>query len=324
MRALVFDGKTLTLDRVYRTPEVRVGEALIMPTAVGVCSTDLEITRGYMGFTGVLGHEFVGKVVEVHRDDTEVYGPWVGKRVVGSINCACVHCDLCEAGLPTHCRHRTVLGIQGRDGCFSDRFLLPIQNLHEVPDSVDDDHAVFTEPLAAACQVLRQIWPEPHQSVMVLGGGRLGMLVAQALARVNPNVQIVGRDVRKLAVSEKWGIQATPLSEVVHRNDQDIVIDCTGNPSGMTTAMQLVRPRGKIVLKTTTMGTIGVNPAPLVIHEIELIGSRCGPFPDALKLLQANAIDVLSLISRRMKLEDGIAAVRCAAQPGVFKVLMEL
>jgi alcohol dehydrogenase len=323
MRALLFDGKQPRLDPQYDEPRMAPGEAMIRPTRAGICATDLEICRGYMGFSGVLGHEFVGIVEKVHETADAPTRALVGKRVVGTINCACGRCDMCAGGLGNHCRQRTVLGISGRDGCFADRFTLPAANLLPVPDAIDDDHAVFIEPLAAACQVLRQVRIETQPYVTVLGDGRLGLLVAQVLAGHNASVRLVGKHPEKMALCEKWSVKHRPLGDLSPRADQDIVIDCTGSPEGLATAMQLVRPAGKIILKTTVAGQRSADLAPLVIHEIQLIGSRCGPFPDALALLVNRRIDVLSLISRRMKLSDGLAALKLAQQPRMLKVLLE-
>ncbi len=324
MQALVYDGKQVSLQTNRPDPKLVPAEALIKPLRMGLCATDLEICRGYLGFQGVLGHEFVGKVQAVGSQADKA---WVGKRVVGSINCACLECDMCKAGLRAHCRNRTVLGIAGRDGCCADAFTLPTQNLIEVPDTIDDDHAVFTEPLAAAYQIRRQLTIEGRPYITILGDGRLGLLCAQVLSQLNATVRCVGKHTDKLALCEKWGVKHRLLDDVGLRADQDIVVDCTGSPTGLTTAMQMVRPRGKIVLKTTTAPhnnrQPGVDLSPLVIHEIELIGSRCGPFPEALAALAAEQIDVLSLISRRMKLADSPDALNTAQHPDVIKVLLE-
>lgn len=300
---------------------VSEGEALLRPLRMGICATDLELCRGYMGYTGVLGHEFVAVVEQVsdrRRKDL------VGKRVVGSINCVCGKCDMCRSGLKEHCRQRTVLGIAGRPGCFADRFTLPVLNLHEVPDAIDDDQAVFVEPLAAACQILRQLTIEGRPYITVLGDGRLGLLCAQVMSQLNATVRLVGKHPDKLALCEKWGIKHRLLQDVGLRSDQDIVVDCTGSADGLETAMKMVRPRGKIVLKTTVApGGKAVDLSPLVIHEIQLIGSRCGPFPDAIAALLAQKVDVVSLITRRAKLADGVEAMRLAGSPGVIKVLLE-
>ncbi len=324
MQALVFDGIQPTLDPRRDEPAPPPGECLIRPTRLGVCSTDLEICRGYMGFTGVLGHEFVG-VVEMVAE--KKHADWVGKRVVGNINCVRSICDLCKAGLREHARDRSVLGIKDRDGCFADLFALPVENLYEVPDNVDDDHAVFAEPLAAAFQILRQLTVEGRPFITVLGDGRLGLLVAQVVNQLNATVRVVGKHEEKLRLCEKWNIKHRLLKDVGLRQDQDIVIDCTGSPRGLETAMQMVRPRGTIVMKTTTTppapGEPHLDLSPLVIHEINLIGSRCGPFPDALEALSAQTIDVVSLISKRMKLADGVAALKAATRSDTIKVLLE-
>lgn len=294
---------------------------------MGVCATDLELCRGYMGFKGVLGHEFVGVVEEVNTRDAKVARQWTGKRVVGTINCICGKCDMCKAGLREHCRDRTVLGIAGRDGCFAQRFTLPAQNLLAVPDSIDDDRAVFTEPLAAAYQIIRQLTIEGRPFITVLGDGRLGLLCAQVMSQLNATVRLVGKHPEKLALCEKWGVKHRVLDDVGLRADQDIVVDCTGSASGLPTAMKMVRPRGKIVMKTTVApeqsAKAPVDLSPLVINEIQVIGSRCGPFGEALTALATQKIDVLSLISRRMKLADGVDALRAARSPGVIKVLLE-
>jgi len=277
-----------------------------------------------MGFSGVLGHEFVGVVESVaERKDSR----WLDKRVVGTINCVCGGCDMCKSGLREHCRDRTVLGIAGRDGCFAERFTLPSMNLIEVPDNIDDDHAVFTEPLAAAYQILRQLTIEGRPFITVLGDGRLGLLCAQVMSELNATVRCVGKHAEKLQLCEKWGVKHRLLEDVGLRNDQDIVVDCTGSASGLTAAMGMVRPRGTIVMKTTVApGSLeqgAMDLSPLVINEINLVGSRCGPFDEALRLMSAEKVDVLSLISKRMKLADGVDALKAAGQPDTIKVLLE-
>lgn len=328
MRALVLNEQGgVTLEERYAEPapgDIPRGEVLMRPTRMGVCSTDLELCKGYMGFSGVLGHEFVGVVEEAGPGADRA---WVGKRVVGEINCVCGQCDMCRAGLREHCRDRTVLGIAGRDGCFAERFVLPAANLHAVPGNVDDDRAVFVEPLAAALQVARQLTIEGRPYVTVLGDGRLGLLCAQVLAKLNATVRCVGRHEAKLGLCEKWGIKHRLLADVGLRQDQDIVVDCTGSASGITTALQMLRPRGTLVMKTT-VAPGSIDPAtfdlsPIVINEINVIGSRCGPFADAIDLLSSEAVDVVSLISRRMRLSDGPAVLEQAGRPGVLKLLLE-
>lgn len=334
MRALVLDesGRAV-LDERYAEPSAGAGEVVVRPSRVGVCSTDLELVKGYMGFAGVLGHEFVGVVEAVGAG---VDKGWVGKRVVGEINCVCGRCDMCKAGLKEHCRDRTVLGIAGRDGCFSERFVLPAANLHVVPGNVDDDRAVFAEPLAAALQVVRQLTIEGRPYVTVLGDGRLGLLCVQVLARLNATVRCVGKHEAKLGLCEKWGIKHRLLSDVGLRQDQDIVVDCTGSASGLTTAMGMLRPRGTLVMKTTVApgsapgngrdeagdGANGLDLSPIVVNELDVVGSRCGPFAEALDVLSREAVDVVSLISRRMKLSDGSGVLEAAGQRGALKVLV--
>ncbi len=323
VQAIVLKGQQATLETSHAVPAPAKGEVLIRPTRMGVCATDLELCKGYMGFNGVLGHEFVGVVEEA----ADAKGKkWVGKRVVGSINCVCGKCDMCKAGLSTHCRNRTVLGIQDRDGAFAERFTLPAINLYEVPDNLDDDQAVFTEPLAAAYQILQQLTIEGRPYITVLGDGRLGLLCAQVMSQLNATVRCVGKHPDKLERCEKWGVKHRLLADVGLRQDQDIVVDCTGSASGFTTAMAMVRPRGTIVMKTTVAVTEQTEPidlSPLVINEINVVGSRCGPFAAALDALSSEKIDVLSLISRRMRLSDGVEALRTASKPGVVKVLLE-
>jgi threonine dehydrogenase-like Zn-dependent dehydrogenase len=317
MRALVFD-KALTYHARHPEPPWALGDTLIRVRQAGVCSTDLEITRGYMGFRGILGHEFVGEVLESPQKQL------MGKRVVGEINVVCGRCDLCLSGLSTHCRARTVLGILNRDGAFADVVRLPAENLHLLPDSVDDDQAVFVEPLAAAFQVLKQVKLDGRKWVTVLGDGRLGLLVAQVLRETGAPVRVIGRHPDKLALCERWSIRARPLDDILPRHDQDVVIDCTGSASGFELAMQMVRPRGTIVLKSTVAQGKPLNLAPLVIDEINVVGSRCGPFRDAIRALAEKRIDVTSLIHRRMRIEQGVEAMELAGRPGVLKVLIAM
>lgn len=316
MRALVFD-KSLTLDPRRAEPAAGLGDTLLKVRQAGICSTDLEIVKGYMGFKGVLGHEFVADVLSSPDKDL------VGQRVVGEINVVCGRCDLCLSGLSTHCRNRSVLGILNHDGAFADFVRLPAINLHVVPKTIDDDAAVFVEPLAAAFQVLKQVnLGEGRKWVTVLGDGRLGLLVAQVLRNAGCPVRVIGKHPDKLALCEKWSIRSRALQDIVPRHDQDIVVDCTGSAAGFELAMAMVRPRGAIVLKSTVAQGKPLNLAPLVIDEIQVIGSRCGPFRQAIAALAAKEIDVASLIHRRMKLDQGVEAMNLAARPGVLKVIL--
>jgi threonine dehydrogenase-like Zn-dependent dehydrogenase len=302
MRALVFD-KTISFQPRRNEPAAEDGDTLIKVTQAGICATDLEITRGYMGFAGVLGHEFVGVVVDSPQKEL------VGQRVVGEINIVCGRCDLCLSGLSSHCRQRSVLGISGHDGAFADFVRLPALNLHVLPKTVDDDQAVFIEPLAAAYQVLKQIKLDGRKWVTVLGDGRLGLLVAQVLRNAGCPVRVIGKYPQKLALCEKWSIRSRPLSDIVPRHDQDVVVECTGTAAGMELAMGIVRPRGTIVLKSTAAAGKAMNLAPLVVDEINLIGSRCGPFREAIAGLAEKQVEVASLIHRRSRLEQGVEAM---------------
>ena len=315
MRALVFD-KTLSFQPRHPEPPTTAGDTLVRVRQAGICSTDLEIVKGYMNFRGVLGHEFVGDVISSPNKDL------VGQRVCGEINIVCGRCDLCLSGLSNHCRNRSVLGILEHDGAFAEFVRLPANNLHVLPKAVDDDAAIFVEPLAAAFQVLKQVPIDSRKWVTVLGDGRLGLLVAQVLRDAGCPVRVVGKHPQKLALCEKWQIRARPLDDIVPRHDQDIVVDCTGSAAGLELAIQMVRPRGTVVLKSTAAAGKAINLAPAVIDEINIVGSRCGPFREAINALAEKRIDVISLIHRRMKLEQGVEAMELAGRPGVLKVLL--
>src|SRR5947208_10750927 len=315
MRSLVFD-QSLALDTRRPEPAPSDGDTLIKVRQAGTCATDIEITKGYMSYRGVLGHEFVGEVVNSPDRDL------IGQRVCGEINVVCGRCDLCLSGLSTHCRARAVLGILNHDGAFADYLRLPAGNLHVVPRNVEDDQAVFVEPLAAAYQVLKQIKLDGRKWVTVLGDGRLGLLVAQVLGNAGCPVRVIGKHADKLALCEKWSIRSRPLDEIQPRHDQDVVVDCTGSAAGFELAMQMTRPRGTIILKSTVAGGKPMNLAPLVIDELNVIGSRCGPFKEAIMALSEKSVDVTSLIHRRMKLDQGIEAMELAGRPGVWKSVL--
>jgi threonine dehydrogenase-like Zn-dependent dehydrogenase len=317
MRSLVFD-KTLAFDPHHAEPDAAQGDTLLRVRQAGICATDLEIAKGYMGFRGILGHEFVADVVSSPDKDL------VGQRVVGEINVVCGRCDLCLSGLSTHCRNRSVLGILNHDGAFADFVRLPRTNLHVVPKTVDDDSAVFVEPLAAAFQVLKQVQLDSRKWVTVLGDGRLGLLVAQVLRETGCQIRVIGKHSQKLGLCEKWSIRARSVMDIVPRHDQDVVVECTGSAGGIELALQMVRPRGVVVLKSTVATGKPLNLAPAVIDEVQIIGSRCGPFREAIAALTEKRIDVASLIHRRMKLEQGVEAMDLAARPGVLKVLLTM
>ena len=317
MLALVFDGSPV-LRSDYPEPRCAKGEALIAVKVAGVCSTDLEILKGYMGFRGVMGHEFVGVMADGPK-------PWIGKRVVAEINCVCGRCDMCTRGLSNHCRSRGVLGIDGRDGAFAQYVAIPVRNLHEVPAGVSDEAAVFVEPLAAAFQIIRQIKCAGNDNVVVLGDGRLGQLIVRVLKLRVRRLLMVGRHAAKLEAAEKQGVQTILEADFVPSAQADVVIDATGSPGGLELAMKEVRPRGTIVLKSTTAaGAGGLDLAPLVINEVTVVGSRCGPVPDALRALLRREVDVSALISRRFPLSEAAAALEAARSSENIKVLIDV
>jgi len=325
MRALLLDGK-LKLVADYPTPEPPPGEALIRVNVAGVCNTDLELVKGYRQFRGIPGHEFVG-VVEC-APGAEA---WEGRRVVGEINVACDACPTCRANRPstssghrpTHCPNRTTLGIRGRDGAFAECLTLPITNLHPVPDAVSDESAIFTEPLAAACEIVEQVHARPTDRVVVVGDGKLGLLCAQVLALTGCDLTVVGRHPEKLGIVARQGI-ATALDDVDVEGGADVVVEATGHPGGYAAARRLVRPRGTIVLKSTYHASLEVNLTEVVVDEITLVGSRCGPFAPALRLLERGLVQVTSLIQARYTFSKVLTAFEHAAQPGTLKVLVAM
>ena len=315
MRAIVLEQNEVQLQQERPSPNPAADEVLVRVTRAGVCETDLQLIKGYMGFHGVLGHEFVG-VAES--------GPYAGQRVVGEINCACWTCDTCRRGLQTHCPNRTVIGILNHDGAFADLIAVPQRNLHRVPDSIPDDMAVFVEPVAAAFQIPAQLAINTSDRIIVLGDGRLGNLCAQVLASIADDVLVVGKHPEKLALLESMGVRTALLSDSLPERAADVVVDCTGSESGLPSALKLVRPRGTIVLKTTVAGAQTLAWAPFVIDEITLVGSRCGPFDRALEALEHGLIDVEPLIMDRFSLSKGLMALQRAQQKGVLKVLLEM
>ena len=314
MNALSWDGHALSV--VELTPPAGVpGTAVVRVGLAGVCNTDLELVKGYMGFHGVLGHEFVGTVV----DGPE---PWKDTRVVGEINFACGQCAFCQRGLRRHCPNRRVMGILNADGAFAEFVAVPVANLHAVPRDVPDDAAVFTEPLAAAFEILDQVTVQPAMGCVVLGDGKLGLLVAQVLFQAGARVVAVGKHDDKLGILRRCGIETVTLAEW-DGAPADLVVEATGTVEGFDLALAATRPRGTLVLKSTVGDTHQLNLAPVVINEITVIGSRCGSFEPALRALEAGSIDVRSLISARRSLSEGVEALRMAAKPGVLKVLIE-
>ena len=314
MRALVWNGAELRLTE-RTAPAATDGMAVVRVHLAGVCRTDLEIVKGYMGFTGVLGHEFVGTVA---------VGPdgWRDERVVAEINFECGACDTCLRGLGRHCPHRRVLGIEGADGAFAEYVAVPVRNLHRVPDGVADEAAVFTEPLAAAFEIFEQIEIPAGKRVVVLGDGRLGLLVAQVLDRTGARVLLAGKHPAKLAIAAARGIETTLVGDGPPA-PAGLVIEATGSIDGLRLALDVVEPRGTLVLKSTIAGSPSVDLSPLVIKEISLVGSRCGPFPPALSLLANEEVDVRPLVSARLPLARADEALRRASVPGALKVLID-
>jgi len=312
---LWLDSQRLTLRADLPVPLPPLGEALIRVLKAGICNTDIELTRGYYPYTGVLGHEFVGVV--------ESEGQWKGRRVCGEINAACGQCEQCWGGRRTHCENRTVLGIRNRAGVFAEYLTLPFENLHAVPDSVSDDEAAFTEPLAAALEITQQIGIHSSDTVMVIGDGKLGLLCAQVLALTGSNLLVLGRHQSKLDILAARGIRAILVDDAPPAR-VDIVVECTGSPAGFDLARKFLRPRGTLVLKSTYAGSLTVNMSRIVVDEITIVGSRCGPFAPALDLLARKLVDVRSLIHARYPLRDAVAAMERAQQPGLLKVLLDV
>lgn len=313
MRALWLENNKTDVREI--DPPRNPNEALIKIRKAGICSTDLELVKGYYPYTGVLGHEFVGEVIEA--DDAG----WIGQRVTGEINVVCGQCEQCLNGRPTHCEKRTVLGIVNRDGTFAEFTRLPIANLHKVPPSVPDEMAVFTEPLAAALEIQEQIEIKPGDRVLLVGAGRLGQLIAQTLALTGCDLRVAARHARQKELLAARGIRIVAPEEV-QRWRWDIVVEATGSPTGFDLARQAVRPRGTLVLKSTYKGEMNVNFSSIVVDEVTILGSRCGPFEPALKLMESRQVDPTVLIDDEFSLGDGLKAFERAAQPGVLKVLI--
>jgi threonine dehydrogenase-like Zn-dependent dehydrogenase len=309
MKALVFDGQ-LKLDPSHPLPHVPKGESLVRVLRAGICDTDLEIIKGYMSYQGVLGHEFVGIVED---------GELKGARVVGEINASDGTCPTCARGDPTHCPNRSTLGIVNRDGALANYLALPNRNLHRVPDAVTDAQAVFTEPLAAACEITDRVHIRPTDRVCIIGDGKLGLLCAQVLCLTGCDMQIVGHHAEKLEILKSRGMAVTTDPKSID-GGFDVVVDCTGQAGGFELARTLLRPRGTLVLKSTFHGAQEMPFAPIVIDEITIVGSRCGPFEPALRLLEKGLIDVQAMLTAEYPMERGVEAFQRAAARGVLKV----
>lgn len=316
MRALVLDGTQLSLHTDYPVAEVPEDSTRVQVIQAGICETDLQLIAGYMGFAGVLGHEFVG-VAES--------GPFAGKRVVGEINCICNDCDACRQGRGNHCPNRSVVGILNHDGAFADSLVVPNTNLHEVPDQMPDDLATLVEPVAAALQILEQLTVQPGMRAIVVGDGRLGNLSAQVLKGAGCDVSVVGKHSPKLATFADLNMDTYLLgaSDKLARTG-DIVVDCTGSSSGLATAIGLTRPRGTLVMKTTVAENHQLSLAAIVIDEITMVGSRCGPFDKAIEWLAAGKLQLDNFVSDHFSLQAYEHAFRRAQEKDAMKVMLQM
>jgi threonine dehydrogenase-like Zn-dependent dehydrogenase len=315
-------------------PKLRPGWALVRVRLAGICNTDVELLHGYYNFRGVLGHEFVGTVEQLRGASAAEKKKWLGRRVCGEINISCKAlgrhpvCDFCRRGVKTHCQHRTVLGIIGHPGAYAEYLTLPVENLHVVPDSISDEQAVFVEPLAAACEIFEQVDVRKFREAAVLGDGKLAQLIARVLRTAIPRVVMYGKHEQKLALARRAGIgtkkvrgHAGDLTRV--QEDFHLVVEATGSPTGLALAQRVTKPRGTLVLKSTFHGAAPVETWPIVVKEITVIGSRCGPFAKAIALLRSRMVDPTTLITRTFPLADAQNAIAFAQQPGVMKVLLK-
>ncbi len=313
MKALYLDEKLELRD--IALPEPGRDQALVKVNMAGICNTDVELVKGYMGFAGVPGHEFVG-VVE------DGAGSWFGKRVCGEINFGCGACGYCARGLSRHCPNRSVMGILNQDGAFAEYVVVPVANLRQIPDSISDRSAVFVEPLAAAFEILEQIKIEPNHKVAVVGDGKLGLLICQVLRLTGCDLLLVGKHENKLAIARGWGV-ATTMPDSLDKSGFDVVVEASGAAGGFETAMQLLRPRGTMVLKSTYASELSLNAAPIVIDEISIIGSRCGQFEPAIRVLQQRLVTVDDMITATYPFGRALQAFEHAQKPGVLKILLQ-
>jgi threonine dehydrogenase-like Zn-dependent dehydrogenase len=315
-------------------PKLRPGWALVRVRLAGICNTDVEILRGYHAFRGTPGHEFVGEVADVRGVSDALKKKWVGKRVVGEINVPCTAyghrpvCAFCRRGLKTHCSRRTVLGIVHHDGAFAEYLALPLENLHVIPESVSDEQAVFVEPLAAACEILEQVNTKQFREAAVLGDGKLAQLIALVLLTAVPRVVMYGKHEKKLALARRAGIKTKEVSGAASdiqnvKESYDLLVEATGSPTGFALAQHMTEPRGTLVLKSTFHGAAPIETWPIVVKELTVIGSRCGPFAKAIALLRSGKVEPTPLITRTFALKDAPAAIRFAQKSGVMKVLLK-
>ncbi len=317
MRALVFKKRRLTYRTDYPNPRPGRNEALIKITLAGICNTDLETTKGYMDFQGIPGHEFIGNVEKCNKKNL------IGKRVTGEINIGCNRCFYCRNQMQNHCPGRSVMGIFNKDGVFAEYVTLPVKNLHVIADSISDKEAVFIEPLAAAFEITRQVDIKPGNKVCVLGDGKLGLLVSQVISLTGCSLVVVGKHKDRLSLLEKRGLRVKLVS-AFNEKAFDIVIDCTGSPSGLETALNIVKPQGRIIIKTTLAKRRTFDLNTIVLQELTLIGSRCGPFSPAMNAVKRGIIDLHPLKSKVFPLEEGIRAFQYASRKGVSKVMLKI
>lgn len=319
MLAVQIDSGKIDVVKVPK-PRPKKGHALLRLRLAGICNTDVELLRGYYGFSGIPGHEFVADVVQAGNPRL------IGKRVVGEINLACRRCEYCRNGLGRHCPKRTVLGIVRHPGAFAEYLTLPEENLHLVPSSIPDEHAVFTEPIAAACEILEQVCFSEAASIAVLGDGKLGLLIAQVLALKGLSVNLFGRNAVKLEIVKPLGIKTHLVAREnpgLPEAEYQFVVDATGSALGFASAMRMIQPRGTLVMKSTVSEPLVFNTAPLIVNEITLVGSRCGLFEPALRLLKAGQLILEPMIDRKAQLSEAADAFRRAQEPGVLKLLLK-
>ena len=321
MKAVVFD-EGLKLVNDYKKPVPQKGEALVRVTLAGICNTDYEITKGYMGYKGILGHEFVGVVEDVNGEDKSL----VGKRVVAEISYGCngPDCEWCAVKNYRHCPNRHTLGIWRKDGCFAEYMTMPVNVLFEVPDNVTDEQAVFVEPLAAACEISEQLHIEPMKKVIVLGDGKLGLTTALTLNALNLDVLLVGKHQNKLDIAKAQGVKTELLNSFTPEKIYDVVVEATGTASGFETSMALTKPRGVLVLKSTVASGKELNLAPIVIDEITVLGSRCGQFPPALRLLKNNRINFKPFITKIYSIDEALEAFEANKAKESLKILIKM
>jgi len=334
---LAFVAKNYALTAIRKPlPRLRPGWALVRVRLAGICNTDVEILRGYHNFRGTPGHEFVGEVVDVRGARSHDKKNWLGRRVAGEINIACAAlgfrppCEFCRRGLKTHCARRKVLGIVAHDGAFAEFLALPLENLHSIPNTVTDEEAVFIEPLAAACEILAQLRVSTFRSAAVLGDGKLAQLIAMVLVSTGVPVMMFGKRSEKLALARRNGIKTslvrgdkTDLQRSATKQRFPLVVEATGSPSGLTLGIALTEPRGTLVLKSTFHGVAPIESWPIVVNEITMLGSRCGPFAKAIALLRAKLVDPRPLITRTFPLSEASKAMKFAQHDGVLKVLLK-